>query len=75
MSRHGHLSNSAAAGVLAELLEAKLRRAVLGHLSRDCNTPELALGTVSSALPPGAANDIEVICVGQREVSPRLAVA
>jgi phosphoribosyl 1,2-cyclic phosphodiesterase len=75
MSRHGHLSNAAAATVLAELLGGKLRRAVLGHLSRDCNTPELAIGTVRSALDGVAANDVEVLCAGQREVSARLRVA
>jgi len=75
MSRHGHLSNSAAAGVLNELLDSRLRRAVLGHLSRDCNSPELALGTVRSTLSPGGLNELEVICVSQREVTPRLAVA
>jgi len=51
MSRHGHLSNAAAADVLAELLAGgRLRRAVLGHLSRDCNSPELAVGTVRARL-------------------------
>ena len=43
MSRHGHLSNDAAAGVLSELLGNGLRRAILCHLSRDCNSPEFAL--------------------------------
>src|SRR5438876_418629 len=39
-SRHGHLSNSAAAGVIEELLPGTIERVVLGHLSRDCETPE-----------------------------------
>jgi phosphoribosyl 1,2-cyclic phosphodiesterase len=47
-SRHGHLSNTAAAGVIEELLPGKIERVVLGHLSRDCNTPALALGAVTS---------------------------
>jgi phosphoribosyl 1,2-cyclic phosphodiesterase len=75
MSRHGHLSNAAAANVLAELVEAKLRRAVLGHLSRDCNSAELASGTVRSRLDALGATDVEVVCAGQREISARLAVA
>jgi Metal-dependent hydrolases of the beta-lactamase superfamily I len=49
LSRHGHLSNAAAAGVLTEL-EAPLHHVILGHLSRDCNSPELALDCVSRAL-------------------------
>lgn len=74
MSRHGHLSNAAAAGVLADLLGGRLRRAVLGHLSRDCNSPELAVSTVRSRLDAAGANEVEVLCAGQREISARLAV-
>lgn len=71
MSRHGHLSNAAAAGVIAELLEGGLRRAVLGHLSRDCNSPELAIGTVRERVGQGA---LELYCASQGEVSPRFFV-
>ena len=49
-SRHGHLSNTAAAGVIEELLAGKIERVVLGHLSRDWNTPALALSTVRASL-------------------------
>ena len=42
LSRHGHLSNTAAARILAEL-DAPLEHIILGHLSRDCNSPNLAL--------------------------------
>lgn len=75
MSRHGHLSNAAAANVVAELLGTKLRRAVLGHLSRDCNSPELAIGTMRNRLDALGATDVEVVCAGQREITPRMAVA
>jgi phosphoribosyl 1,2-cyclic phosphodiesterase len=71
MSRHGHLSNAAAGGVVAELLNASLRRAVLGHLSRDCNSPELAIRTVRERAGEPA---LEVFCATQREISPRFAV-
>ena len=71
MSRHGHLSNAAAAGVIAELLNANLRRAVLGHLSRDCNSPELAVGAVRER---AGEVDLEVFCAMQREISPRFSV-
>ena len=74
MSRHGHLSNAAAAKVLGDLLGGRLRRAVLGHLSRDCNSPELAVGTVRSRLDGLGANEVEVICATQREISVRMAV-
>ena len=75
MSRHGHLSNAAAATVLFEMLGGGLRRAVLGHLSRDCNSPELAVGTVRTRLDAAGANGVEVFCASQREVSPRFPVA
>lgn len=50
LSRHGHLSNEAAAEVAAEVASASLSRIYLGHLSRDCNRPELAYQTVSRRL-------------------------
>jgi phosphoribosyl 1,2-cyclic phosphodiesterase len=45
-SRHGHLSNAQAAELVAELAHPGLRRVVLGHLSRDCNTPDVAKGAM-----------------------------
>ena len=76
MSRHGHLSNTAAAEVLAALACNGLRRAILGHLSRDCNSPDLALGAVRSRLASDgiSSNDVEVFCAAQREVSARFTV-
>ncbi|MFN2541811.1 MAG: MBL fold metallo-hydrolase [Chthoniobacterales bacterium] len=73
-SRHGHLSNSAAATVLEELLPGKIERVVLGHLSRDCNTPALALRTVSDSLAKSGRIDIDLHCAAQLELSPRFCV-
>src|SRR6202045_1982508 len=73
-SRHGHLSNTAAAGVIEELLPGKIERVVLGHLSRDCNTPELALKTVRGSLAKCGKIDIEIYCATQSELSPRFCV-
>lgn len=67
MSRHGHLSNTAAAEVLAELLGNRLRRSILVHLSRDCNSPELATETVRTRLKDPS---IDIYCASQTEVSP-----
>jgi len=76
MSRHGHLSNAAAASVLVEMLGGNLRRAVLGHLSRDCNSPELAARAVTERITSAGAApcSVEVFVATQREVSPRFAV-
>jgi hypothetical protein len=74
-SRHGHLSNTAAANVIEELLPGKIERVVLGHLSRDCNTPELALGTVRGSLSRRGKIDMEIHCATQFEISPRFRIA
>ena len=50
LSRHGHLSNESAADVAEQILSSSLRRLYLGHLSRDCNRPELALQAVAGRL-------------------------
>ncbi len=75
MSRHGHLSNEAAAAVVAQMLAggAKLRRAVLGHLSRDCNRPDLAIHTMRTQGGEGAMA-LEIIAASQSEISARLTV-
>ncbi|MEO8439885.1 MAG: hypothetical protein ABI540_06640, partial [Spartobacteria bacterium] len=73
-SRHGHLSNAAAAAVVAQLLPGKIARVVLGHLSRDCNTPDLAAGTVRAELEKLGRRDVEIFCAAQTEISPRFAI-
>jgi phosphoribosyl 1,2-cyclic phosphodiesterase len=73
-SRHGHLSNSTAATVIEQLLPGKIQRVVLGHLSRDCNTPTLALRTVSDSLARCGKIDIELYCATQLELSPRFCI-
>jgi len=49
-SRHGHLSNDAAAHVAEQVISADLKHLFLGHLSSDCNSPELARRVVAEAL-------------------------
>ena len=73
-SRHGHLSNTAAASVIEELVPGNIDRVVLGHLSRDCNTPELALRTVGDVLSKSGKIDIELFCATQSEISPRFRI-
>lgn len=74
MSRHGHLSNAAAAGVIEQLLPGKIERVVLGHLSRDCNTVALASAAVQQTLQKVGRDDVEVHCAQQAEVGPRFHV-
>jgi phosphoribosyl 1,2-cyclic phosphodiesterase len=73
-SRHGHLSNTAAVTVIEELLPGKIERIVLGHLSRDCNTPELALAAVHASLTKCSRLEIEVDCATQSAISPRFRI-
>ncbi len=49
-SSHGHLSNTACAGVLPGLVQSGVRRFMLAHLSDENNTPELAMKTSADAL-------------------------
>lgn len=46
----GHLSNRSCAETLLKLYETGVHHALLGHLSQDNNTPELALHTVKEIL-------------------------
>lgn len=50
MGNYGHLSNAACAAALLRLFESGVRHALLGHLSQDNNTPELAMRTVEEEL-------------------------
>jgi phosphoribosyl 1,2-cyclic phosphodiesterase len=74
LSRHGHLSNIAAAEVVAALGAALPRRVILGHLSRHCNTPELALEAMATRLRDIEAPSPELFCASPVEISPRFAI-
>ena len=50
LSDHGHLSNRNCALLARELVSAGTRTVILGHLSRENNTPETARRTVQAAL-------------------------
>lgn len=72
LSRHGHLSNAAAAEVAAEIAHEGLRRIYLGHLSRDCNRPELAMDAVRGRLTALGATHIALENTSQEHPSPTL---
>ena len=50
VSDRGHLDNAVAAEYLAEIHSPRLRHVFLCHLSKDNNTPEVALSTIGAAL-------------------------
>ena len=51
----GHLSNGASAAFARELVKTGTVSILLGHLSQNNNTPELALNTVETALSASGA--------------------
>jgi phosphoribosyl 1,2-cyclic phosphodiesterase len=65
LSRHGHLSNDAAAQVAEEVVSAELRHLFLGHLSRDCNRPELACRVVGESLRRAGATHVRLETAAQ----------
>lgn len=70
-SRHGHLSNDQAAALAAAVASPRLRRIWLGHLSSDCNSPEVALATFRRVAPSLTA---EIMCACQTEPTPWMVV-
>jgi phosphoribosyl 1,2-cyclic phosphodiesterase len=65
MSRHGHLSNEAAADAVGEIMSADLRYLYLGHLSRQCNTPALAEKAVANRLQTLGATHVSLRLTSQ----------
>ncbi len=74
LSRHGHLSNDAAADVLQEIVHPDLKQLYLGHLSRDCNRPELAHKAIFSRLEKLGGTHIPVNVTNQDTPAPTLAM-
>lgn len=72
LSRHGHLSNEAAAEVAAAVVSPDLRRLYLGHLSKDCNRPELAFQAASRRMASMGALHVAIESTSQDRVSPTL---
>ena len=65
LSRHGHLSNDAAAAAAEQIVSADLRQLYLGHLSGDCNRPELAQRTVGERLHQLGATHVTITTARQ----------
>lgn len=72
LSRHGHLSNEAAAATVEQIFSDQLRHLYLGHLSRDCNRPELARQTVTCKLERLGVSHVPVEVTLQDCPSPTL---
>ena len=74
-SRHGHLSNEGAADFLQQLVHADLQHIFCAHLSRDCNTPELAREEITQKLSRLDATQVQVHITQQNAPCPPLRFA
>jgi len=74
-SRHGHLSNEAAAEALQTIVHADLRHVYLGHLSRDCNRPELARDVIGKKMQAVGAGHLAIHSTSQAKPCETLALA
>jgi phosphoribosyl 1,2-cyclic phosphodiesterase len=70
LSRHGHLSNDGAADLVEQIVSENLARLYLGHLSRDCNRPELARRVVTTRLQQIGCTHIQIESASQDIPSP-----
>ena len=68
-SRHGHLSNRQVAELLAEIAHPLLLRIVLGHLSSDCNKPDVVISHLRTCLDGLGHSTIELHCACQERPS------
>lgn len=66
-SRHGHLSNTQVIDLLSQIVHPALGHVVLGHLSADCNCPELALKLLRRCLETHGNAHTNVHCACQHE--------
>jgi len=64
-SRHGHLSNTQAGELIADIGCEKLKCVLLGHLSSDCNNADVATKTVLPLISSLKVSDL--ICASQNE--------
>jgi phosphoribosyl 1,2-cyclic phosphodiesterase len=72
LSRHGHLSNEGAADAAEQLVSAELRHLYLGHLSRECNRPDLARGVMAERLDKAGAKHVRLELAAQDVPCPTL---
>lgn len=75
LSRHGHLSNDSAAQVVRQLADSSsLNQVILGHLSKDCNRPELATQRMDQELKLAGHSATDIHCATQETVSQTILV-
>ena len=66
-SRHGHLSNSQVTELIRDIAHPALGRVVLGHLSSDCNQPDIILARLRECLAEMGHQQVGLHCACQGE--------
>ncbi|MEM9283228.1 MAG: MBL fold metallo-hydrolase [Verrucomicrobiota bacterium] len=66
-NRHGHLSNDQTAELIAQIASPALSRVVLGHLSSDCNSPELAKDVIARKLSACGFDEVQIECAERKK--------
>jgi len=65
LGRHGHISNVTAAETVAQIMSANLKQLYLAHLSRECNTPEIAEHVMAEQLHHIGAKHVALTIAAQ----------
>ena len=65
LGRHGHISNVTAAETVAQIMSSGLKQLYLAHLSRECNTPELAEHVMAEQLHQIGAKHVQLTIAAQ----------
>jgi len=74
LGRHGHLSNEAAADAAEEIMSGELHHLFLGHLSSECNRPQLAFEVMNKRLQKMGALHVQLQLASQASPCPTLQV-
>lgn len=74
-NRHGHLSNEQTAELVSQIATPRLKQVILGHLSSDCNCPDLASRVISETLQNGGFSEVAVECAERKIPLPLRAAA
>ncbi|MCP4181385.1 MAG: MBL fold metallo-hydrolase [bacterium] len=67
LSNRGHLSNETSINALEELITEKTSKLLLGHISSECNNPELVYSMASAKLADMNRKDIDLSLMKQNE--------
>lgn len=70
LGRHGHLSNEAAADLAEQIMSSELHQLFLGHLSGECNRPEIAYEVMNRRLQKLGASHVRLEITSQSVPCP-----